>query len=361
MELLYTLIPLFICSATLFLYERGREEPLLMYAPFGLCLLVILAMSLFMRQSNFSDIEYLSYYYTKVRHYDRWNERQTRTRRVKVGKHWHTQTYHVTVNHPEKWTIFDNGGNEKGIEEKEYDNLRRLWGTEEVFVDMHRRYHTKDGDAQEYLYCGHWQHMRGYVKEHSYENRIIGSKNVMKFKKISDEEADSLGLYHYSDNPLRGWNEGRQKISYINMRYGKEKEIRIVLLVFPASKGVSIVEDQKAYWQGGNKNELVVCVGVWKGGKVGWAESFSWQDKPELDVRCKQWFIQSGVLDVEAFGTWLEGNLGLWERKEFKDFSYINSYLTTDQSITILITTIILSILGCIVVVWIMEDNRKRY
>lgn len=332
-----------------------------MYLPLGVCLFVILVMSLIMRQSNFSDVEYRSYYYTKVRHYDSWNERQTRTRRVKVGNHWHTQTYHVTVNHPEKWTVFENTGKERSIREKEYKELRDLWGTSETFINMHRNYHTKDGDAQEYAYCGHWEHMRGYTEEHPYENRIIGSKNVMKFRKISDEEADSLGLYHYSLSSLRGVNDplGKQKIEYLNMRYGKEKEIHVIVLLFPATKGVTIVEDQRAYWQGGNKNELVICVGLWKGRKVAWAESFSWQDSPELDVRCKEWIMSQGTLDVVKLGDWIEESLGLWKRKEFKDFSYIGSYLTTGQNIAILITTIILSILGSILVVAKIEERGK--
>lgn len=356
MEFLYLIIPVILSTIAFFGWEKGKKNIVLVYSPVLLCFVVLVIMSLSFRHSNFMDIEYRSYYYTKVRHYDSWDERQKRTRRVYCGHRdgksvYRTETYYVTVDHPEKWTRTSNKDDrEIRCSKEEYDSLRTLWGTSGTFIDMHRDYYMKDGDAQEYHYCGHWEHLRGFTEEHPYENRIIGTKNVLKFKEITKEEASDLGLYTYSPSPLRGWNKGKQKLVYLNAMYGKSKEIHIKVLVFPAFRGVRIVEDQKAYWQGGNKNEFIVCIGV-QGGRVVWADSFSWQDDPELDVRCKEWLLSEKTLDVEKLGNWIESNLGLWKRKEFEDFSYISSYLTTTQNMIILVVIIILSIIGIVGVI----------
>ena len=323
-----------------------------------------------MRDGNFRDTEYRSYYYTKIRHEDDWNEEVKRTRQVKVGEDkngnpiYKEEVYWETVYHPDEWYKISNSGglfDKKSINREEYEDFRRLWNTEMRFIDMHRNYYTIDGDAQEYDFCGHWEHLRGYTEEASYENRVAGSNSVLKFKDISKEEAKELGLFDYSPSSTFGYHIGKQKIDYLNMYYGKPRQIHIKVLAFPYTKGVQIVEDQKAYWQGGNKNELVVCIGIDRAKNIKWADCFSWQDNPELDVRCKTWLLQGNKkLNLIELGNWLEGNLVLWKRKEFKDFSYISSFLTGEQNIAILVTIIILSILGSIGSIIIIENELVK-
>lgn len=311
-----------------------------------------------MRSNNFSDIEYVSYYYTKIRHEDPWNEEVRHTRKVKVGEDengnpiYKEEVYYTIEYHRDKWYKYSSDGgffDSKSISEKEFNELRNLWNTPMRFVDMHRNYYTIDGDAQEYDYCGHWEHLRGYTKEHSYENRISGSESILKYKDISKEEAKELGLKEYCCSHILGISttkDEKQKIEYLNCFYGKTKQIHLFILCFPSTAGVGIAEDQRAYWQGGNKNELVICIGLKPGTrKVDWVECFSWQDETTLDHKIKSYLIEKGTLNLVDLGDYIENNLGDWHRKEFKDYEYIQSYLTHGQNMAILWTIIILTII----------------
>ena len=383
MEFLTLIIPGIVCglAAIVLKYQKKDDWVPMTWISLGISVLVILITILVMRHGNFSDIEYLSSYYVKVRHTDKWNEyiHKTCTRRVPDGKDsegrtkYREETYDCSYveTHPERWLKYDVSGKEEYIDEEEFDYLRKLWHSKGVFVDMHRRYHTIDGDAQDYYWCGEWLHCKTFTWTHSYENRVQGSESILRYREIGQEEAMELGLYDYPEvtwsnndpSPIMGFNPGpyaTQKIKYLNSMYGKEKQIHIFILVWPEEKGVQITEDQKAYWQGGNKNELVICIGVDETAIVKWANCFSWQDNTELDVRCRNWLMEHGRLDINALGDWLIKNLGLWKRKEFKDFSYIKSYLKEGQVEIVIWISLILPIVIMAIGIIIMNNNSKN-
>lgn len=387
MEWLCLLIPILVCGGFFLIgIKLGWIDEEIKDTWLGIsgvmlfiCALLIGGMSYGMRSGNFRDTEYLSYYYTKVRHTDRWNEyiHRTCTEEVAVGRDedgntiYETREYDCSYveDHPERWIKYDSRGHQEYIDRDEFDRLRRLWHAKEVFVDMHRSYHTIDGDAQDYYWCEDWWHIKTYTREHPYENRIAGSNSVLKFREITPEEAKELGLHDYpaiiggEQNPLvgfKGVGEGIiKKFQYINAYYGASRQIQVFVLAFPESLGAQVTEDQKAYWQGGNKNELVICVGLGSNGrKIHWANCFSWQDNIEMDVRCRQWLMDQGDLDLMALGRWIERNLGMWKRKEFKDYDYIKSYLTADQVEAIVWTVVVMTLIGLVVgIVIIFKEN----
>ena len=384
MEFFVLLIPGILCALLVLVSKRlGKEDWIPMtWISLGISELILLITILVMEQGNFNDTEYLSSYYVKVRHTDKWDEyiHRTCTRQVPDGTDsegntvYREETYDCSYveTHPERWLKYDVNGNEEYIDREEFNYLRRLWHSKEVFVDMHRDYYTIDGDAQDYYWCGEWLHCKTFTWKHTYENRIQGSESVLKYREIKQDEAKELGLFEYPDvtwknndpSPILGFKPGpyaTQKIKYLNSMYGKEKQIHVFILVWPESAGVQITEDQKAYWQGGNKNEFVICIGIDKAAKVKWANCFSWQDDTELDVRCRNWLLEHGRLDINALGEWIIKNLGLWKRKEFKDFSYIKHYLKQDQVELIcwlgLIIPVIIFIIGLI----ILNNNKNDF
>ena len=54
--------------------EEGMSTVMFFSIPTLVTLLLIAVMSCTMKSCNSSDTEYLSYYYTKLRHTDKWNE-----------------------------------------------------------------------------------------------------------------------------------------------------------------------------------------------------------------------------------------------------------------------------------------------
>lgn len=386
MEALVLLIP-FVLSGVLvyYLYQGNyihQDHTLgsiivIGLAPTFIIGLIVLGMSLGMRHSNFSDTEYLSYYITKIRHTDEWDEwiHRTCTREVPDGTDskgntkYRTETYDCSYReyHPERWLKYDNKGDDIYINREEFEELRRRWGTPMRFIDMHRNYYRIDGDAQEYDWDGSWQTCETFTTTHSYENRLLGSQSAFRLREVSKEEAKELGLYDYptaKNSPIIGIKASpydTQRFNFINAYYGMNKQIHVFVLVWPWEKGASISEDQRAYWQGGNKNEFVVCIGKDSRDSIRWARCFSWQDDITMDIQCKEFLLSNPRFDLEKLSYWIEGNLSMWNRKPFHDFDYIKSFLTSGQRSTILWTVVILSFIGLFgQAIFLTNERRQR-
>ena len=344
-------------------------------------LFTLLLKSVFIASLEY-DTEYLGGYITKITHYDEWDEwiHKTCTRQVPCGRDskghtiYRTETYDCSYRdyHPECWTYTDNYNREEYFYNKSYFDaaMKELGHPKMVFRDMHRHYYRIDGDAQDYFYDGTVQHIRPLVWSETYRNKILASHSIFKFEDIDDEEADSLGLFRYpevNDNDqavILGFKAGKKvhkQYKYINSVYGSKKQFRIYVLVF-RDKPLEISEKQKSYWQGGNKNEFVLCLGYnTKKGTIDWCNPFSWCDKPELEVATKRYFRDHPKMDLSEYPQWLENHLHLWKRKEFKDFDYIENELTKGQSIALLIIILILDIFVSILLIGNDINNEDMY
>ena len=358
----------FLCSCVFFVWYKKTHELtseqtlLILLSPTVIVAVIVGLMYFIMLENNLSDIEYLNYHYTKIYHEDEWNERVwvTKTRTVRHGKHHHTETYRVqeTRHHPDRWIGYLNDGNGINISRGEYKHIKELWNVNERFIDMHRHYYTIDGDAHECVWDGNINTLKPYVKEHHYRNVIIGSETAFKFNEITKEEAKTLGLYDYpslekhnEQNPIIGCrrfitSNDIKQFKRLNAINGYRKEITTFLLIYPNSSA-SIVEDQRSYWQGGNKNEFIICVGIDSlTNKVQWSQCFSWLDDITMEVECRNFINNQDKLNATEISKWVGNHLHLWKRKEFNDFSYLNVNLTDGQEIAILWTVIILSLLA---------------
>ena len=184
------------------------------------------------------------------------------------------------------------------------------------------------------------------TETHKYRNPIRNSNSIFKFPRIPRKRAEELGLYDYPeilrhDMPCVLSNdvlidfEVREKFRRFNGFHAPAAQMRLFILVFPAEKGVAITEYQRAYWQGGNKNEMTICIGVNPDDTVEWARAFSWADNKQLEVEAADWLLTHRQLDLDAFHDWLADNYWRWERKQFSDFKYISVSLSLWQILTI--------------------------
>ena len=314
---------------------------------------------------NESDTEYWGSYMTKIRHYDDWDEwvHKTCTRRVPAGRDskgntiYRTETYDCSYRdyHPERWTYTDNYGSEHYFCDKaEFDRaMAELGYPKMIFVDMHRHYYTKDGDAQDYYWDGTFENSRTLTTWHTYTNKVIASRSIFRFEDIDKEKAKELGLFEYPEiqdydqKSLLGVRLDRltmKKIKYLNGTFGSKYQFRMYILVFK-DKPLVISEQQKSYWQGGNKNEFVLCLGYnTKTHKIDWCNPFSWCDSPKLEVATKRYFREHPNLNLMGYCKWLEKNINLWKRKEFKDFDYIDVEMSDGQTTALFIIILLLDI-----------------
>lgn len=364
MNFIVYIIP-FIVSLILFLFFRKRVvwwEYVVLIIPSVIFSILI---KLCMVSYNSSDTEYLGGYVTKIVYYEEWDEMvlKTKTRRVPCGRdsnghmQYRTETYTVWEReyHPERWVYINNENNlEHSISKELYNKIKFRLNSPTVFKDMKRRYHRIDGDAYVTMYDGSVEHIYDITWSHKYKNRIQSSQSntIFKMLDIDKEAADTLGLYEYPDitdlaqNPILGRNVSKEELQifrYINAMKGKKNQFRTYVLFFNHDE-FEKSELQKSYWQNGNKNEFIICLGM-KGDSVVWTNSFSWCDMPKLEVKTRSYFIDNPKLDLVKYGTWLNNNVNEnWVRKEFEDFKYIDIELSFGQYIALFFLTILFNI-----------------
>lgn len=143
---------------------------------------------------------------------------------------------------------------------------------------------------------------------------------------------------------------------WLNGYYGERKQFRVFVLFF-MNKPEEIVEKQRSYWQGGNKNELVVCVGIDKNKNVKWCNAFSWCDSPVVGVKSRDWFMSNPV-NLEKYAEYIGPIVEReWRRKNFEDFDYLTIELTDGQYWAIIILLLIFNIGMSF---WIVTNNYKN-
>ncbi len=111
----------------------------------------------------------------------------------------------------------------------------------------------------------------------------------------------------------------------MNARLGKTKQIRTWVLLFP-NQPVLAGQLQEAYWLRGNKNDLVICLGL-QGNNVSWCHTFSWCDRDKvgsLHEDIEDHFITAKTLDWKRATSFVENTIqNKWHRKNFDDFNYL--------------------------------------
>ena len=320
------------------------------------------------KMSKNNDTEYYGGYITKIRHYDDWDEWivETCTRMVYVGEDedgnsiYEEEEYDCSHReyHAERWVYETNLSNyEHFLTRQQFEEvLKRFKYPKFVFVDMHRHYYTKDGDAQDYFWPKTKETIRTITEEHSYKNKVKNSKSIFNFENITKKEAKELKLYDYPNindmdqNPIlsNGFNVTQKEveaIKYLNGYYGRQKQFRMFVLLFPSNVGIERAFKQQSYWQGGNKNELVVCFGIKSDRTVDWCYAFSWEDQPKLEVETMSMYRNGEKLDIAEYGDWVINNLSKWKRKEFKDFEYIKTQISKTQYIILTVIIMLLDII----------------
>lgn len=379
------IIPIITCLVLFFRFRRETVwlEYLVVFTP---SVAASILTQFIMVRYNADDTEYLGSYTVAVQHYDTWNEWVHRTcyRRVKTGKNSYTSVPYdcsYCQTHPEYWVAIQNTGKEERIAKADYEKIVRLWGTPQKFIDMHRRYFTKDGDAQRHDWNGNRQHAITYTTDHSYENRTQASSSLYRFSKVTEQDVkdfrlaqypksyhtDAFGITREDHRPVLGAKvdeEAQRSFQFINGYYGKKYQFRIYVCLFPDASA-SVVDKQRDLWKGGNKNELVLCIGTDKDvSRVKWASTFSWCDDTSLEVRLKQHLTESDTLDFSLLASEVEKGLqqGQWHRKNFEEFKYIEVDMTEAQYVWFFIIILALNIgLSVFVVKNDIRNDEYRY
>lgn len=308
----------------------------------------------FYRQRT-SATEYLGSMVCSVHYEEDWVELVTRieTRTDSRGRSYTVRKVD-RIYHPEKYYYYTNIGSCYDTNSDFYSYIGELWGLPsrrdkwmghdiEYGVRFGSHYTIEDfenGEAEDPYYCV------PVTEAHRYKNKIRHSNSIFKYEKIDKERACDMGLIEYPpvdelDTPCILSDdydvpaEAQEMFQKFNVLHAACCEMRLWVLLYRADRGVGVSEYQRAFWQGGHKNEFVVCIGVGTDGGVDWARVFSWADDQTKEVETARWLMDNPQFEWLEFYNWLSGHIVGWRRKEFCDFDYINVSLPLWQCLMI--------------------------
>lgn len=366
-EWAWLLIP--VAAAILLLIFQGRRMTWWeLVLPVVVGVFVILLCKVFSEAVQTRDKEYWTGYGVVAEYYESWDEEvpctheKYRTETDRDGNKievfdGYEHSYDVD-DHPPYWEITDNNDITIGISKSDFEGLAKRWGNRK-FVELHRDYHSNDGDK----YVTRWDNsdatMEVVTTIHSYENRVQVASSVFNFTDVSDDDRKSLELVEYPDvddydspsiigvdAPDR--RTADRNLSVINAKLGKSKQVRIWIVLFrdkPLEAGIL----QEAYWKGGNKNELVLCIGLNPQSVVQWTYVFGWTPVEELKIALRDFVNQQRgkQVDLGAITPFLERSVSeQWVRKDFNEFDYLQVPLPWWNHLLIVII-MLLTTAGC--------------
>jgi hypothetical protein len=325
------------------------------------------------RKQMFNEV--WNYKAQEVRFYERWNERvscshptmrtRTVTRTDSKGKTYTTteqyqdgwdHPYDVD-DHPEYRTALTEYGGEERISHSTYEKWATIFtGGKKIKKDMHRDYHTIDGDMYYSTWNGEFEKMFPLHSIHTYKNKVRVSDSIFKYAEPSEELVAKYPrpADQRNTNPIIGPGVDSMDqllLRRLNAKYGSSRQIHNIVYLTKESRYA--VDEILSAWQGVNKNELVTFIGIDDDMNVKWCDVQSWMDNTEMhsavsgDVVSMGKFTSRGIFEI------LEEHIGLWERKQFADFEY----LKVPISAVWFIVNLFLSIAICVITVIVIHKN----
>ncbi|MFW6121980.1 MAG: hypothetical protein ACOC80_13945 [Petrotogales bacterium] len=324
--------------------ESIRKKNMKKFLTFLLCTTFISAIGSFLlyylgTRSMYSN-EIWSFRIDKIKHEERWSEREMRTRQVPSGTDskgnitYRTETYYVTEYYGPYWKACDEYGTVHHISQKIYNYWKNIWGNQKK-VGRHKGSSAGfdrciSGDIYECYWNGEREKIYPFSVIHSYKNKIRCSNSVMRYREPTPEleekyprPADTKNL-----NPIIGYGmnftyDEQLKLRRVNAELGRKHQVHVLLLVFN-KQDRSVVDDVLSAWQGPNKNELVIFVGVGNDRNVKWIDVHSWMDDTTIHGVIRDQMVNK-ILSIDGLSDILYKAIPEhWDRKEFEDFEYIN-------------------------------------
>jgi hypothetical protein len=311
------------------------------------------------------DVEWLGGYVTEVRYYEDWNERVSCRHPIYCiscsgsGKNrschnyvcGHHHPYDVDY-HPEYWTAETTLGS-YSITKDKYNKLVNQFRVTPQFVELNRDYHTDDGDMYKGVWQGEDETLEAVTKSESYENRPKAAVNVYHFEPVDTFDINQYKLLKYTEiynqwyqDLILGYSDlkAEKKLQILNARLGRNKQIRVFFCIFknqPREAG----QLQEQYWEGSNKNEFIVCIGIDDLNNIQWAYDFSWSEKEDMKVDIRTYIESQDKLNLSDIVDHTYNEIQTkWVRKDFKDFDYLTIEPTLKQVIWILILTLVINV-----------------
>lgn len=378
------LIPIF-SSIILLVFWHHKIIWWELLVPLGFSLILITISKLIVDDVNTRATEYITGYVTRVNYFEDWNERvhcrhpRYCTRCSGSGKHRSCSSYICGYHHPydvdyhpEYWEANTNIDMSARVSKQYFENKVAIWNNK-TFRDMHRSYHTNDGDSYFTTFDNLDTHLDEMSFTESYVNKIKNSSTIFNYKPVTPKEIEHYGLYDYpgidsnqNQKHILGYNNfvTDQYLKVLNGRLGWKKQVKFFILVYK-NKDIKSSMKQEALWKGGNKNEVVLTIGIDDSNNIQWVRTFTWSKKHIIKSEINSFMLQDKVLNLDKEKIYGLQNLidKYYIRRNFSEFDYI----TIEPSTTAVVITFLLTILLNIgLAIFLIknefdEENERRY
>lgn len=300
------------------------------------------------------DVEWVRLRATEAWYEESWNRYVHRRCTSGSGKHRRTYDCSYVETIPPRWWVGLSDGSRQNVTSGAFELLRTRWGGAE-FVEMHRPSHTRDGDAWKATWKGDDASLQPWTAERSWENRIHAARSVFGYSPVDTSTMRRLSLVDYPqgsgpDMPQLLGVVDPQADALLRVRNAASRDPvppNILIVVFD-SKGPEAGRAQEAYWEGGNRNEFVVCLGR-DGGRTTWVHAFSWTPDKRLAIEVRDMLEERDSLSLGAIADSVAARvLHRWKPRDFHEFDY----LRVEPTPRAIMLALLLSLGACIVLGW---------
>jgi hypothetical protein len=330
------------------------------------------------KQVSLSDVEYNGYFITEARYYEPYETyvRKTCSRTTTTGKVTRTTYYDCSYcdDISAKYVVVDSGGNKFSITKFEYDVFTKIWNLHTpAFVDLHRDIDYsgscgKDGDMYKVNWDGSVAKNMTSTVAVSYKNILQTNKSAFNYKSISAEDAQKLKLYdypsidNYKQQTILGLDSTKlntkqktyisRRVDYLNGTIGKSRFARVYYLLYVDMPKTTAML-QESYWQGGNRNEVNVCMGVDKQGNINWVSAFSWTKNKRVVVDIREDVSTfKNIQNINAInGSVSNAIKSNYKWRDFNDFNYLTFEMSTSQLIWLYVINLLLTLIVFIITI----------
>ncbi len=310
--------------------------------------------------------EYWGGWVVKAEYYEKWDERvsckhpiycTSTTVDSKGIAHTYTyvcghlHSYDVDV-HPPHWTLIDSNSCEMSVSQGKFEELAKRWNSR-AFVDLRRNYHSIDGDKYVATYDNNDNTIEITTTQHSYRNKVQASNSVFNFPKV-----DGKALKLFDHPKISGYYQpcilgdggptgpsGDKRLNFLNAKLGRKCKVRMYIICWK-DRTMQTAIDQQNYWKNGNKNEVVVNIGVDKDSNVSWCYVFGWTQKESLKVAIRDFVMANKKLDLPAIVdyTYPQVESAGIIRRDFREFEYLDINPPTWVVVMVYLLTLVASI-----------------
>lgn len=373
------LIPILISFLGWVIFRKAITWWELLLPPVASAILIVISYYS-MKSYTLSDVEYNGFVVTEARYYEPYTTWVKKTCSYTTcsgsGKTRTCTTHYYDCSYCDEnsaqYVMYDTNGNGVNISQEKYQSLMKQWNATPEFLELNRdiNYHGScgvDGDAYVIRWDGKIMSSETTTFTKEFTNILKSNHSAFNYPVIEPEQAKKAGLHEYpsidgishqsSVIGLKNQVKLKKYLDFLNGACGKRYKVRIYTL-FYKEKSIDTAFLQEAYWEGGNQNEIVVCVGLDKTGAISWVKPFSWCDNKRVLIDIREDIMESGkIVDAEVFyQTYYKAINKNWKYKSFKDFNYLSFEPTTGQLWFVFIMTIAVSI-G---VMWFCVVNEEN-